>query len=96
MHDAQSAKVTRTPDLTGQRFGRLTVLRRAPARPDRKSAWECVCVCGNATSVMAKNLIAGRTKSCGCLHAEKQAVYWGKRRHALGIRAARPWEDDGL
>lgn len=53
-------------DLTGQVFGRLTVLRRI----DRK--WLCVCLCGNTRDVFAENLKAGRTQSCGCFNQERR------------------------
>lgn len=49
-------------DLTGQRFGKLTVLDYAG---DLK--WNCVCDCGKTTTVKGKYLRNGDTKSCGCL-----------------------------
>ena len=51
-------------DLTGQRFGRLTVLSRI----DKKGAsqWNCICDCGKETVVYSSNLRRGLTKSCGC------------------------------
>ena len=52
-------------DLTGQRFGRLTVLR-----PEENigtyTFWVCRCDCGQETVVRTSNLRGGRTKSCGC------------------------------
>lgn len=61
-------------DLTGQRFGRLVVLRRADdyvaPSGQRHVAWECMCDCGKEIAVMAGNLTRGKTKSCGCLHDE--------------------------
>lgn len=54
-------------DLTGQTFGKLTVLERAPTRGKSLSArWICRCKCGNFSEVQATNLKSGRTKSCGC------------------------------
>ena len=53
-------------DLTGQRFGDLTVLRETDKRVDNKIIWECECVCGNHTYVISSNLIRGNTTSCGC------------------------------
>ena len=57
-------------DLTGQRFGKLTVLRRADALQDGKPAgdrWLCRCDCGGTATVLGANLVRGHTKSCGCL-----------------------------
>lgn len=56
-------------DLTGQRFGRLVVLGRAPNR-GRRTAWRAQCDCGTETETCSRELIRGRTKSCGCLHKE--------------------------
>lgn len=52
-------------DLTGHRYGHLTVLSRAE-NVGRFSAWECVCDCGNKTVVQSHHLRNGHTKSCGC------------------------------
>ena len=61
-------------DLTGQRFGRLTVVKRAPNKysknGSRTTMWECVCDCGNTTITGAPNLTTGGTRSCGCLRDE--------------------------
>jgi hypothetical protein len=60
----------RSADLTGQRFGRLTVMRRLP-QPDGRC--ECRCDCGAATLVDPRNLKSGNTLSCGCLMRELSA-----------------------
>lgn len=58
-------------DLTGQRFGRLTVLDPLPPGPDRKTRWLCVCDCGEETIVgSAYHLTSGNTRSCGCLRRD--------------------------
>ena len=60
-------------DLTGQRFGRLTVLSRTEDYISPKGRhiirWLCKCDCGAITSVTGQNLTKknGSTKSCGCL-----------------------------
>ena len=51
-------------DLTGQCFGDLTVISRAPAA--RESSWVCECACGRKITVRAGNLKSGNSKSCGC------------------------------
>ena len=57
-------------DLTGQIFGRLTVIRRAPNKKTI-TMWTCLCGCGNTTIVDASALRSGNTRSCGCLHKEQ-------------------------
>jgi hypothetical protein len=60
-------------DISGQRFGRLTVLRRAPGLPRWKGKWLCRCDCGTEKLVWAPHMKAGATASCGCLHREQVA-----------------------
>ena len=57
-------------DLTGQRFGRLTVLKQAERIHMKGPKWLCQCDCGNITKVFGKDLRSGNTQSCGCLHKE--------------------------
>lgn len=61
-------------DLTGQKFGKLTVMERAENRitpkGQSKAAWKCLCECGKEVEVLASNLVRGNTKSCGCSSAE--------------------------
>lgn len=57
-------------DLTGQTFGRLTVIERcadyiSPAGYHR-TRWRCLCSCGNITIVATQELRNGDTRSCGC------------------------------
>ena len=59
----------KTIDLTGRKFGRLTVISRAPNQ-GRRVMWQCVCDCGNEHTVNADNLARGRIKSCGCLNKD--------------------------
>lgn len=54
-------------DLTGQTFGRLTVIERAENTKDGRARWLCRCECGNFCTVTAKLLLNGSVKSCGCL-----------------------------
>lgn len=63
-------------DLTGQRFGRLVVLRRAE-NMGRQTAWLCKCDCGNEKAVPMWNLRSGQTISCGCF-ADEVRVANGK------------------
>lgn len=55
-------------DLTGQKFGMLTVTKRAGSIRN-KSTWYCNCDCGTTDFVaISSDLKSGNTKSCGCLH----------------------------
>ena len=60
-------------DITGQRFGRLVVLRRsAPKKGYHGAMWECLCDCGTVTIANGQNLKRGNTTSCGCYGREKR------------------------
>ena len=60
----------KTIDLTGKRFGRLTVVEFAFKKNKRKY-WLCKCDCGNYKAIQSPHLTSGHTQSCGCLHKEK-------------------------
>lgn len=53
-------------DLTGKRYGMLTVLHRAPNK-GRGTAWACRCDCGGYIETRGADLKDGRVRSCGCL-----------------------------
>jgi hypothetical protein len=57
-------------DLTGQIFGRATVIERNGWSKDGHIKWKCQCECGNCFTTTGKLLVGGNTKSCGCLNAE--------------------------
>jgi len=60
----------RTPDLIGQKFGKLTVLSCAGSNKFNKAVWECECECGKHTFPTTGELNSGRRKSCGCYTKE--------------------------
>lgn len=53
-------------DLTGKKYGHLTVLRRAENKNNRVY-WRCKCDCGNEVDVISTNLKSGQKTHCGCL-----------------------------
>ena len=53
-------------DLTGQRYGKLTVLSPAENIGSR-TAWRCHCDCGREVVVRTNRLRSGHTSSCGCM-----------------------------
>lgn len=63
-------------DLTGQKFGRLTVLKKADNHTTPNGSivtmWKCKCDCGNIRIVTSRNLRTGHTTSCGCFNNEKR------------------------
>lgn len=63
-------------DLTGQRFGRWTVLRYAGSH--NGAFWECRCDCGKIKNVRSDRLRNGRSTSCGCFRAEVTAKATGR------------------
>jgi len=56
-------------DLTGQKFGRLTVIQESGKTRSNRTAWLCQCDCGNIVSVDVSSLRNGSTKGCGCLNS---------------------------
>ena len=55
-------------DISGMRFGRLTVIGRAGSNKNGRALWNCQCDCGAFTVVKGNALLSGNTKSCGCLN----------------------------
>lgn len=60
-------------DLTGRKFGKLTVIKRAQNTNanNQHVHWLCLCECGNETVVESEHLKTGHTKSCGCYNRDK-------------------------
>lgn len=89
-------------DLTGKRFGRLIVIKRADRyytnSGKRCTYWECKCDCGNQTIVTANHLTSGHTWSCGCAHKEQMEAWktyrltHGRTKGKKPDRAYRAWE----
>lgn len=72
--------MAKTRDLTGQRFGKLTVLAPTEKRIDGGSVvWKCRCGCGNTAEVSAGRLVRGKVRSCGCLSKPSRKDYVGRR-----------------
>lgn len=58
-------------DLTGKKFGRLTVIRQDGRDDYGRIKWLCECECGRISTVIGNLLKNGTTKSCGCLRSEE-------------------------
>lgn len=77
-------------DLTGQVFGRLTVLKMAT--PPRVY-WECKCICGKVKKVETSKLRYGETQSCGCFQKERQRVSGrGTRTHGQAVQVTQAYK----
>ena len=78
--------MARVKDLSGQKFGKLTAIKRVGNTNYGQPLWECKCECGNITLVCGQHLREKRVKSCGCLKKSKisnKRLYriWGTMRH---------------
>lgn len=64
--------IGRLKDLTGQTFGRLTVIERGENSNTNKARWWCKCNCGNPELVLvvSSQLLSNKTVSCGCVRLE--------------------------
>lgn len=65
-HDKNTGSL-KTIDLTGQTFGRWTVLKRCGSNQHNSAMWLCECSCGNQKIINGITLRRGESKSCGCL-----------------------------
>lgn len=60
--------------LSGQRFGRWTVLDEFTLTPRGERKWMCRCDCGTERYVLERGLLYGGSESCGCLRKENAAM----------------------
>ena len=60
----------RRKELTGQRFGKLTVTERTDRTKGRYVVWRCQCDCGGEILANTRELSRGTVKDCGCVKQE--------------------------
>lgn len=81
-------------DLTGETFGRLTVIGLDHKEPRKLGGYnyfyKCRCICGEEVTVAACHLKSEHTKSCGCLKVEK-TVERNKKHEWRGTKAYTAW-----
>jgi hypothetical protein len=82
-------------DLSGEKFGRLSVLSRAgtdtPPSGMRIPTWNCQCDCGTRIVVRGNSLRSGNTTSCGCFRKEYERTH--KRTHGMhNSREYKSWQ----
>lgn len=78
--------MTKRIDLTGQRFGRWTVLRFDESKKGGTAHWICKCDCGTERSVCSTSLRKGLSTSCGCYKIENSRINNGKFINEIGNR----------
>jgi hypothetical protein len=71
-------------DLTGRKFGRLTV-EHLSGRDHGQTVWTCRCVCGNTKQIVSGSLTRGHTRSCGCLLLEHLGSGRARYRHGDAV-----------
>lgn len=54
-------------NITGLKFGKLTVSSRSEIKKGKEILWECICDCGGKKITRAADLKNGKTQSCGCI-----------------------------
>jgi hypothetical protein len=78
-------------DLSGQRFGFLTVVAMVPRTPGRNTVWICRCDCGNEARVQVSDLRSAGKRSCGCKRGELIAAKVSRHGHWAGGKASGEW-----
>lgn len=87
----KSTNTGKIKDISGQKFGRLTAIRRAGANISGQAMWECLCECGKTHVTCGATLRNGTVVSCGCYNREasgKRAFVHGRSAHPL----YEPWK----
>jgi len=82
----------RTIDLTGQKFGKLKVIKDARGGHNQL-VWLCRCDCGKEKKVLGADLRRGNVKSCGCWKKERLTKH-GFEKHKL--KARKQWYNETL
>jgi hypothetical protein len=83
LNKIKTVKGSYIEDITGQTFGRLTVLELTDKQNnDNRWLWKCQCSCEKHSIVYTSmhKLKSGNTKSCGCLQRE-----WAVKKNKMGI-----------
>lgn len=86
--NSRGRKSSRFIDLTGQRFGLLSVINRAENGKGGVTRWHCLCDCGRETTTSAAHLRSGHSRSCGCLglkHATEAKIKHGDTGKSLYV-----------
>ena len=83
--------MSRHIELTGAKFGKLTVLKKAGINKHRQTIWQCICDCGENTKTTTYYLRSGHTTSCGCV--QKNMLGNNTRKHGMsGTKTYSVWQ----
>ena len=81
-------------DLTGRRFGILTVIEEVKDSKRIRVLWKCLCDCGQLTQSSTANLIRGLSQSCGCVRTKHNGkgtrlyrIWAGMKDRCLNIKS---------
>lgn len=69
-------------NLTGQKIGRLSVIKLAEKGP--RAWWICICDCGTIKTISSSLLRSGQITSCGCYKKENDGKHCIKHGMAAG------------
>ena len=75
-------------DLTGRRFGMLTVLHESTEKHSGRSTWTCICDCGTIKDILSYRLTLGRSRSCGCQRTSQKYEHPSERLYHDYLRGA--------
>jgi len=76
-------------DLTGNKYGRWTVLKLSEKKYRSMIMWLCKCECGVEREIIGNNLVRGISKSCGCLKIERTKITKTKHGQTIDGKIAR-------
>lgn len=80
----------RLRDLTGLKFGLLSVVNRAETI-NKKTMWRVYCDCGKEKIVRGESLINGSSKSCGCSSIKFKKTKIGKKYNLVNRKFGNLW-----
>lgn len=74
--------MSKIKDLTGEKFGRLKVIKYNGSNKNGRALWLCQCDCGNTKTIIASSLLNGLTISCGCYNKEHSKEIHSKHKQS--------------
>lgn len=82
-------------DLTGQKFGKLTVVSMSDFKKCHRIYWNCLCDCGNTAVVQGNNLKSGNSTNCGHCGAVRTKGMYGMNKYDLTGDFGKGWTTAG-